>query len=70
MDLIQHSLALRSTNIDAADHADTLADLSRAEYEKGDYAEAQKNIDAAKMLHATSNGGNSAPVAKDIALAG
>ena len=65
--LTRHALDLSS---DDADRTRALADLARAQYEKGDYPAAAENVDKAKMLHISSGGPRSAAVAADIALSG
>ena len=65
--LFGHALELRHA---AADDAGLRAQLARAQYEKGDYAAAEKNVELALLSHRASAGANSAIVAEDLALQG
>ena len=65
--LFGHALELRHA---AADDADLRAQLARAQYEKGDYAAAEKNVELALLSHRASAGASSAIVARDLALQG
>ena len=65
--LFGHALELQHAR---TDDADLRAQLARAQYEKGDYAAAEKNADLALIAHRASDGGNSAIVAHDLALQG
>ncbi len=68
--LLNRSLALKNTAPDDPAKADILAQLARAQYEKGDYAAAEKNAGVALTTHRDSAGANSAIVARDLALQG
>ena len=62
--------ALAGSILDPVEHASVDADLARALYEKGDYVEAQRNVDNAQKLHIALFGARSAAVAADIAQSG
>ena len=62
--------ALAQPGIDDDARAASLAVMARAQYEKGDYDAAQSSVDRARQLDAAIHGEHSAPVARDIALAG
>jgi serine/threonine-protein kinase len=62
--------ALDSHDAGDGDTADTLSLLARAEYEKGDYADAAKDADAAWAAHRAHAGPRSGAAAADIALQG
>lgn len=62
--------ALDSHDASAVEAADTLSLLARAEYEKGDYAAAARDADAALAAHGAHTGPRSAVAAADIALQG
>ncbi len=68
--LFQRSLDLQQGTANAPSRAGTLAQLARAQYEKGDYAAAGKNIDAALTAHRSSDGTSNATVALDLGLQG
>ena len=68
--LLERSLALQHTAADDPTRANTRTQLARAQYEKGDYAAAEKNVDIALTVHRVSAGANSAIVAEDLALQG
>ncbi len=51
-------------------HADTLALLARAQYEKGDYAAASNSSSAASLAHHARGLPDSAMIAQDLALQG
>jgi eukaryotic-like serine/threonine-protein kinase len=68
--LLQHAInARRGVATDDAD-ADLLTQLGRAEYEKGDYAAAEKTLALALAQHRRDDGGSSASVARDLVLQG
>ncbi|MGH8162861.1 MAG: tetratricopeptide repeat protein [Rhodanobacteraceae bacterium] len=67
--LLRRSLALNTDTDDAA-HADTLALLARAQYEKGDYAAATKSAAQALAEHRARNGFDTPMAAQDLALQG
>ncbi|GAA0709795.1 serine/threonine-protein kinase [Dokdonella soli] len=68
--LLDRSLALKHTAPDDPARADILTQLARAQYEKGDYAAAEKNAGIALTTHRASTGASSAIVARDLALQG
>ena len=68
--LLQHALdKLPDAGADSS-AANLIAQLARAEYEKGDYAAAEKNAAAALAQHGASDGADSTSVAHDLALQG
>ncbi|MEP7246466.1 MAG: tetratricopeptide repeat protein, partial [Gammaproteobacteria bacterium] len=69
--LLQRALALRQENQRGdISHADTLALLARAQYEKGDYLAAASNSETARIEHRAAGKPESAMVAQDLALQG
>jgi serine/threonine-protein kinase len=66
--LLERSLALHQGAADDPIRANTLAQLARAQYEKGDYAAAEKSVGIALATHRA--GANGATVALDLALQG
>ncbi|HET7064273.1 MAG TPA: serine/threonine-protein kinase [Rudaea sp.] len=68
--LLERSLDLLHASANDPVRASTLAQLARAQYEKGDYAAAEKNIDVALTAHRASDGTSNATVALDLALQG
>ncbi|HLZ98470.1 MAG TPA: serine/threonine-protein kinase [Steroidobacteraceae bacterium] len=69
--LLQRSLALRQVDRrDDAAHADTLAALARAQYEKGDYAAASAASADALARHRALGAPASSTIARDLALQG
>ena len=67
--LLQHA-RLRSVAPNDASDANLIAELARAEYEKGDYAAAEKDAAAALQKNRDADGASSANVARDLALQG
>jgi len=65
--LFGHALELQHAE---GDDADLRTQLARAQYEKGDYAAAEKNADLALTAHRANAGASSAVVAHDLALQG
>ncbi len=71
IDLLQRSLALRSTAGPGDNsHADTLALLARAQYEKGDYSSAAATSTQARAEHLAQGKIDSPIIANDLALQG
>ncbi len=68
--LLERSLELQHTTADDSTKADIFAQLARAQYEKGDYTAAEKNVDLALTTHRARTGASSAIVASDLALQG
>jgi eukaryotic-like serine/threonine-protein kinase len=69
--LLQRSLALRPVDErDDVSHADTLALLARAQYEKGDYPAAALSSGAARAEHRAEGKAQSSMLAQDLALQG
>jgi len=68
--LLERSLALHQGAADDPIRATTLAQLARAQYEKGDYAAAEKSVGAALTTHRAGAGAGDATVALDLALQG
>jgi len=69
--LLQRALVLRqSDERDETSHADTLALLARAQYEKGDYPAAMRSSMAANIEHRALGKPESAMIAQDLALQG
>lgn len=69
--LLQRALALRrGDERDGVSHADTLALLARAQYEKGDYPAATRSSAAANVEHLARGKPASAMIAQDLALQG
>ena len=69
--LLQRALVLRpGDERDEISHADTLALLARAQYEKGDYAAAARSSAAANVEHRAHGKSESAAIAQDLALQG
>ena len=69
--LLQRALVLRpGDERDEISHADTLALLARAQYEKGDYAAAARSSAAANVEHRAHGKPESAAIAQDLALQG
>jgi tetratricopeptide (TPR) repeat protein len=69
--LLQRALLLRQGNQRGeVSHADTLALLARAQYEKGDYLSAARNSEAARIEHRAEGKPDSAMIAQDLALQG
>jgi serine/threonine protein kinase/tetratricopeptide (TPR) repeat protein len=68
--LSARALALRTWSDDDPGRADIVAQLARAQYEKGDYATAGENADLAIAAHRDQAGQDSALVATDLALLG
>lgn len=68
--LLERSLTLQGAAVGDPVRADIVAQIARAQYEKGDYATAQKNSEVALAAHSASAGGNSAFAANDLALLG
>ena len=68
--LLERSLDLRHTASDDSTRANITAQIARAQYEKGDYAAAEKNVERVLITHRASGGASSAIVAKDLALQG
>jgi serine/threonine-protein kinase len=71
IDLLQHSLSLHADDGRSdVSHADTLALLARAEYEKGDYSSAAATSRQARTEHLAQGRIDSPMIAKDLALQG
>ncbi len=71
VDLLQHSLNVSAANWPGdASHADTLALLARAQYEKGDYGSAAATTARARAEHLAQGKTGSPMIAKDLALQG
>ena len=68
--LLQHALDLRRGVPHDASDANLIAQLARAEYEKGDFPAAEKNAAMALQLHRSGNGATTAAVSRDLALQG
>jgi len=66
--LARHALDLPGEN--GSERAHAYAVLARAQYEKGDYTQAQASVAHARELHVAAYGERSAAVAADIALDG
>jgi len=71
IDLLQHSLNLRAADGPGdVSHADTLALLARAQYEKGDYSSAAATSTRARAEHLARGRIDSPMIANDLALQG
>jgi serine/threonine-protein kinase len=71
IDLLQRSLKLGSADGPGdVSHADTLALLARAQYEKGDYSSAAVTSTQARAEHLAQGSVDSPMIAKDLALQG
>jgi serine/threonine protein kinase len=68
--LLERSLDLQHTATDDPARADIVAQIARAQYEKGDYAAAEKNSALALVAHRARAGASSAATANDLALQG
>jgi len=69
-DLSMRALAIGASGNDDPGRADLVAQLARAQYEKGDYAAAAKSADLALAAHRAQAGADSVVVADDLALQG
>ncbi len=68
--LLQHALQMRHGAPDDTADTNLTAQLARAEYEKGDYPAAEKDVAVALQKHRAADGMSSASVARDLALQG
>jgi serine/threonine-protein kinase len=68
--LMQGAIERRDGSIDARAQAGLFTELARAEYEKGDYAQAGKDVESALTRHLAIDGRRGATVAPDLALQG
>jgi eukaryotic-like serine/threonine-protein kinase len=69
--LLERALTLpHETQRGETSHADTLALLARAQYEKGDYSSAARNSEAARIEHGAEGKPEGAMIARDLALQG